>query len=83
MSDKYATAKDLAFKIQWEGGATNFVFGYGIGSQDYPEDIPEHVLGAFLMLGVAQQFADTIDEWVDGFDMDGKDSVDVGGELDD
>lgn len=63
---KYPSAKELAWKIRWEGGAAAFIFEYGgVSSQDYPEDIPQEVLGAFMMLGVAQQFIDTIDEWVE------------------
>lgn len=62
---KFSSAKELAFKINWEGGAAEAV-AYGIGLSDLSEmdDVPAEVVGAFAMLAVAQQFYDTIDEWV-------------------
>lgn len=62
---KFESALDLARKIAWEGGASE-ALAYGIGINDLAElsDVPAEVVGAFAMLAVAQQFFDTIDEWV-------------------
>lgn len=62
---KFESALELAQKIAWEGGASA-ALEYGIGINDLAElsDVPAEVVGAFAMLAVAQQFFDTIDEWV-------------------
>lgn len=62
---KFSTARELAEKIEWEGGAAGAIL-YGVGINDLAElkDVPAEVVGAFAMLAVAQQFFDTIDEWV-------------------
>lgn len=62
---KFDSALELARKIEWEGGASG-ALQYGIGINDLANlnDVPAEVVGAFAMLAVAQQFFDTIDEWV-------------------
>lgn len=53
--------QELAELIQLNGTEAMF----GINPAHLPAGLPDEVMGAFIMLGVAQQFIDTIDEWVD------------------
>lgn len=47
---KYEDSQELADKIDWEGGLTAFVFGYGISLEDLPGDMPGDIRDAFARI---------------------------------
>lgn len=43
MGSRYNSAREIAFKMDSEGGLAEFFFGYGFTEDDVTEDIPAHV----------------------------------------
>lgn len=62
---KYDDAEQLGNKMSWEGGAGEFIFGYGIKMEDLPDDLPEPVREAFatLLQPAIVNAMDVLDEW--------------------
>lgn len=62
---KYENGQALADKVAWEGGAGEFIFGYGIDPGDLPDDTPGHVVAAVERLHT-QAVADlaTFENWL-------------------
>lgn len=40
---RYNSARELAQKMDYEGGLTGMVFGYGLRKEDIPDDVPPEI----------------------------------------
>ena len=62
---KYESSYDLMSKAWNEGGLEEFVFGYGLTEEDLPDDMPGHIVIAFLRLFDAREPLDQIEKCFD------------------
>lgn len=57
--------EDLAAKVDWEGGAGEAIFGYGIGPGELPEETPDEVRQAWTRLYEnAREDLETVERWL-------------------
>jgi hypothetical protein len=64
-SAKYETKQELATKIDWEGGVSDAITGYGIKSCDLPDGTPLHVREAWERVEGSGSDIDLIQEWLE------------------
>lgn len=64
---KYESGKDLAQKINWEGGVTEFIHSYGTRKEDLPDDLPIDVRIDFeILLEPAYEFSlRRVEDWLE------------------
>lgn len=65
MSSRYESKQDLAAKIDWEGGVTEAINGYGISHETLPDDTPIDIFNAWVRVEAIAADVDKIYEWLD------------------
>lgn len=60
----YATPQELAGKVDWEGGVTEAILGYGIKSEDLPEATPAEIVEAWKRVEAVGPDVDKIQNWL-------------------
>jgi len=58
------TRKELADKVDWEGGVHEAIAGYGIPPARLPGDVPADVLEAWKRVYDSTSDIDLIDDWL-------------------
>jgi hypothetical protein len=66
VSSKYESSQDLAYKVQWEGGFTAFVFDYGISEAELPDDLPADVREAAIRVISVRTAANKVEDYLGG-----------------
>lgn len=71
MGAGYESVEDVASKVDWEGGVTEAILGYGLKSSDLPETVPPHVLAAWKFIENVDDAVNVVQEWLDTADFSG------------
>ena len=61
----YQSVAELANKIDWEGGVTEFILGYGFDVAALPPGSPENIKAAFLRVQAVYDDVNEIQQWLD------------------
>jgi hypothetical protein len=72
---KYESVADLYDKVDWEGGLTEALFGYGIAAEDLPDGTPGDIVAAWATLEDLSGTIRGIEAWLE-------DNADEGREYD-
>ena len=64
MPSKYESREDLAAKVDWEGGVSEAINGYGIGADELPEDTPADIVAAWRRVEIIGGDVEFIQEWL-------------------
>ena len=62
---RYETREELSGKVDWEGGVTEAITGYGITVTDLPEDVPATIADAWLRIQNTQDDVWLIERWLE------------------
>jgi hypothetical protein len=65
MSEKYESAADLAAKVDYEGSVADAIIGYGIKTEDLPDETPPDVRAAWDRVAGITDDVNYIIEWLD------------------
>lgn len=63
MSERW-TREELAAKVDWEGGISETITGYGIPPDRLPHDVPQEVADAWWRVYSTREDLDIIDRWL-------------------
>lgn len=69
MSNGYDSVEDVASKVDWEGGVTETILGYGLGSENLPADTPQDVVEAWKVIEGVGEYVSTVQNWLDTADF--------------
>lgn len=61
---RFESPGDLAAKVEWEGGLTEAILGYGIKSEELPEGTPEEVVEAWKRVEAVKPDLAVIENWL-------------------
>lgn len=64
MTSRYESREDLAAKVDDEGGVSEAINGYGIGSDDLPEDTPADIVAAWRRVESTYDEIRCIENWL-------------------
>ena len=64
MSGAYNSSHELAAKMDSEGGLGEFIFGYGLNTDDLPDDMPADIKAKFLSLLDMKETYEEISEFL-------------------
>jgi hypothetical protein len=64
MRSRYESKEELASKVDWEGGVTEAINGYGIGADELPEGTPLEIVTAWRMVEAVDDPVSTIRRWL-------------------
>ena len=64
MSEKW-TKEKLARKVDWEGGVSDAITGYGLGQEILPEDTPEEVFYAWGRIQASAMDIKIVNDWLE------------------
>lgn len=65
MRSRYESREDLASKVEWEGGVTEAINGYGISADELPEDAPGDIVAAWRQVEEIDDAVNSIQCWLD------------------
>jgi hypothetical protein len=65
MSSRYESKAELAAKVDWEGGVTEAINGYGLGHETLPDDTPIDVFNAWVRIEATAGDVAKIYEWLE------------------
>ena len=61
---RYESPEELAGKVDWEGGLTEAILGYGIKSEDLPVGTPPEIVDAWKRVEAVGPDVDKIQSWL-------------------
>ena len=67
----FENVEEVAAKVDWEGGVTSAILGYGLGAVCLPSDAPQEVRNAWLAVEAIADDVDIIRAWLDTADLSG------------
>jgi hypothetical protein len=65
VNDQYKSVHDLVAKVEWEGGVTEAIAGYGIPPSRLPDDVPEEVREAWRRIYDIRDDVNLVSRWLD------------------
>ena len=62
---KYDDREELAAKVEWEGGVSETILGYGITVEDLPDETPAEVRAAWARMEAVSPDERMIGHWLE------------------
>jgi hypothetical protein len=66
------TREELAGKVDWEGGVSEAITGYGMSTRNLPDDAPEAVRSAWQRVYDMASDIELIEHWLETGDVRGE-----------
>lgn len=62
---RYEHSADLGWKADQEGGLAELIFGYGLKTEDLPNDMPPHIRALVRQLILARPYFDEVQRYLE------------------